>query len=112
MLEVTPEIKGDVIIFRLDGKFDYSGAEEIDDVWKKHISDEYIVVGFECSKLTFVDSSAITHLISYGTEAVNKGIKMVVFGLNDEISELFKSAKLGRFIHVMSEDDFYLEYLS
>ena len=65
-----------------------------------------IVIGFDCEKLEFIDSSAIGTLVKFFNSSVKKNIDMYVFGLNSDLQKIFDTTKIDRVMSVVSKDEF------
>lgn len=103
--------KGDVVIISLPKYFYIGNIAEIEGAWDKIISNEASVIGFDCDKLEFIDSSAIGTLVKFFNSSVKNNIGMYVFGLRAELQKIFDTTKINRVMSVISKEEFEERFL-
>ena len=103
--------KGSVIIVSLPKYFYIGNIAEIEGVWEKILNNEASVIGFDCDKLEFIDSSAIGTLVKFFNSSVKNNIEMYVFGLRSELQTIFDTTKINRVMSVISKEEFDERFL-
>lgn len=98
--------KGNVIIISLPKYFYIGNIAEIEGAWDKILNSEASVIGFDCDKLEFIDSSAIGTLVKFFNSSVKNNIEMFVFGLRSELQKIFETTKINRVMSVVSKEEF------
>lgn len=103
--------KGNVIIVSLPKYFYIGNIAEIEGVWDKIVNNEAAVIGFDCEKLEFIDSSAIGTLVKFFNSSVKNNIEMHVFGLRIELQKIFETTKIDRVMSVITKEEFHDRFL-
>ena len=103
--------KGNVIIISLPKYFYIGNIAEIEGAWDKILNSEASVLGFDCDKLEFIDSSAIGTLVKFFNSSVKNNIEMFVFGLRSELQKIFETTKINRVMSVVSKEEFDERFL-
>lgn len=103
--------KDDIVIISLPKYFYIGNIAEIEGVWEKTLNNEASVIGFDCDKLEFIDSSAIGTLVKFFNSSVKNNIGMYVFGLRAELQKIFDTTKINRVMSVISKEEFEERFL-
>jgi len=104
--------KGNVITIALPKYFYIGNIAEIEGVWEKVLDDEVSIIGFDCEKLEFIDSSAIGTLVKFFNSSVKNNIEMYVFGLRNELQKIFDTTKINRVMSVITKEEFNDKFLN
>ncbi len=111
MIDVKVNQVKDVVIIDLIGEFDLDSINRVEEQWQQVIEKQPKVIGINCQKLQFIDSSAIGTLVKFLNSAMSKGIELVFYDLNKQISDIFKTARLDNFFTVTTKEEFEKKYL-
>lgn len=103
--------KGNVVVVSLPKYFYIGNIAEIEGAWEKIVNNEVLVIGFDCDKLEFIDSSAIGTLVKFFNSSVKNNIEMHVFGLRSELQKIFETTKIDRVMSVIPKDEFNDRFL-
>lgn len=103
--------KGNVIVISLPKYFYIGNIAEIEGAWDKLLNDPVAVIGFNCDKLEFIDSSALGTLVKFFNSSVKNNIEMYVYGLRAELQKIFDTTKINRVMSVISDDEFNERFL-
>jgi anti-sigma B factor antagonist len=103
---------GKITIVKLPRNFYIGNIADIEEVWDKLVIGMPRVVGFDCEKLEFIDSSAIGTLVKFFNNSVKKDIKMYVFGLKKDLLKIFETTKIDRVMSVVTKEYFEEEFLN
>lgn len=103
---------GKVQIFVFDGDFYLSNIREVEEKWDTVLNKKPDIIGIDCKKLNFIDSSAIGTLVKFLNNSDLNKIHLIFFDLNDAILRIFETAKLNKIFNILSAEDFRSQYLS
>lgn len=104
-LTISKQERKEILVFPLDGIFDITETGKFEKYILENLKN-YKDIALEFKGITFIDSSAIGSMIKILGMIKQKGGKLYVFGLTEHIDNVFKTAKLGLFLNVMTEKDF------
>lgn len=111
MIDVKVNQVKDVVIIDLIGEFDLDTINRVEEQWQQVLEKQPKVIGINCQKLKFIDSSAIGTLVKFLNSAMSKGIELVFYDLNKQISAIFKTARLDNFFTITTREEFEKKYL-
>lgn len=104
--EVEVQQKGKVVVITLPKYFYIGNIVEVEQSWENILKKEPSVIGFDCEKLEFIDSSAIGTLVKFFNSSVKNNIEMYVFGLKNELIKIFDTTKINRVMSVIKKTEF------
>ncbi len=110
--EVEINQKGKVVIITLPKYFYIGNIIEVEQSWESILGKEPSVIGFDCEKLEFIDSSAIGTLVKFFNSSVKNNIEMYVFGLKSELVKIFDTTKINRVMSVINKSEFDQRFLN
>jgi len=110
--EVEINQKGKVVIITLPKYFYIGNIIEVEQSWENILKKEPSVIGFDCQKLEFIDSSAIGTLVKFFNSSVKNNIEMYVFGLKSELIKIFDTTKINRVMSVINKTEFEERFLN
>lgn len=102
---------GKITVVKLPRNFYIGNIIDIEEAWDRVVAGMPEVVGFDCDKLEFLDSSAIGTLVKFFNNSVKKDIKMYVFGLRKDLLKIFETTKIDRVMSVVSKEHFEEQFL-
>ncbi len=95
----------------LAGEFFLSSIKDVEEAWEKALHMPPLIIGLDCRKLDFVDSSAIGTLVKMMNNAARDGKTLAFFDLNPSIARLFNTAKLHTVFSITTWKDFKKKYI-
>ncbi|MBM3169688.1 MAG: STAS domain-containing protein [Bacteroidetes bacterium] len=98
MLQLEKQKKGTNDLLRLIGEVDASNSLILDQAIQELIQEGISTLLIDGSKLTYISSAGLGVFMSYLEEFKEKGISLVIFGLNDQVKEVFKILGLDKLI--------------
>jgi len=110
-MELQVEEFEKVTIIHVTGEFHIGNVNKFEELWHTLIEKQPPVIAINCSKLEYIDSSAIGTLVKFLNNAMTKKIKLLFYDLNDAIQSIFKTARLDNFFTIMSKTQLEKEYL-
>ncbi len=111
MIHIEVEEFRGVIILNFQGEFLLDTISQVKDVWTRQVEKQPEIIAINCSKIDYIDSTAIGTLVQFFNHAMNNNIRLVFFDLKPKIRELFSTARLHRFFKITSMENFSKEYL-
>ncbi len=111
MMNLSVEELEKVTIIVVEGEFHIGNVNKFEELWHSLINKKPAVIAVDCSKLEYIDSSAIGTLVKFLNNAMSKKIKLVFFDLNSAIQNIFKTARLDNFFTITTRAQLEKEYL-
>ena len=105
-MDVSYKVLGDAIIIDLQGDLFIGNLTELDIIWDEVMSENPSTVACDCSKIDFIDSSAIGTFVKYLNNSSRMGIDLVFLDLSENILKVFETARLDRMFKIVSRSDF------
>ncbi len=112
MIHIKSETHDKVSIISIEGDFFLERIDLVKDVWQRTFSEKPKAIAFDCSKIKYIDSSAIGMLVKVLNQAKEAGIELLFFDLSDSVTMVFNTAKLSSFFKTMTRAAFETEYLN
>ncbi len=100
-----------VTIIYVTGEFHIGNVNKFEELWHTLIEKQPQVIAINCSKLDYIDSSAIGTLVKFLNNAMTKKIKLLFYDLNDAIQSIFKTARLDNFFTILTKSQLEKEYM-
>ncbi len=110
-MDISVEEHGKTIIVRISGEFYLGNIKEVEKMWDEQVQTGPRVIAFDCSELSFIDSSAIGTLVKFLNNSDKFDIKLIFFDLNNSIEKIFSTAKLNKIFTITSGQEFREDYL-
>lgn len=82
------------------GEIDASSSIELDLSIAKSVGEGYKKILMDCSSLEYISSAGLGVFMSYIEEFNDKGICMVIFGLNEKVANNFSILGLADLLHI------------
>jgi anti-anti-sigma factor len=110
MLEINVEKKDNIVIIHIIGSFSISEIDNFEEIWKKEILNKPDIIAVNFQYMEYIDSMGISNFIKLDKNLKDAGIELFLYDLNDPIDNLFKMAKVDKFINIISKEKFHKEY--
>jgi anti-sigma B factor antagonist len=88
----------DVIV--LIGEIDASSSIELDLAIAKSVGEGYSRILIDCTSLEYISSAGLGVFMSYIEEFKDRGIRMVLFGMNDKVANTFEILGLNELLKI------------
>ena len=105
-MEIKKIDRSEITIIEISGKFDIEATVAFEDNFNQHIEDQPMDVAISFVPVTYLDSSAIGSLIKCMNRVKSYGGRLILFGLQPMVLDVFKMAKLENFFEIMDEEEF------
>ncbi len=89
MVQIKRLQEAEIDILVVIGEIDASSSIELDLSIAKSVGDGYKKILIDCSALGYISSAGLGVFMSYIEEFGEKGIAMVIFGLNEKVANNF-----------------------
>ena len=99
--EVRPQVRRIALIGRLDS----AGVEQIEAPLTAAVRDGTQHILFDLSKVPFVGSLGIRLLISVGRVLQRQDRRLVMYGVQPQVAEVFETVTLGDLIPITGTED-------
>ncbi len=111
MISISFEDHGKVIVLNIEGDFYIDNIAKAEEIWNEQLLKRPRVMGINCKKISFIDSSAVGMLVKFLHVAMKNNIELIFFDPSDTIIGVFQTAKLVNFFKIMTRTQFEMEYL-
>ncbi len=112
MVEVQVDKKSNVTVFAIDGEFYIESVEYAEKIWNEIVADKPEKIAIDCSKIKYIDSSAIGMLVKFRNVSIKNDIELLFFDISEPVEAIFKTAHLDQFFTTLSLDEFNLKFSS
>ncbi|MFN3839531.1 MAG: STAS domain-containing protein [Cyclobacteriaceae bacterium] len=85
------------------GEVDASSSIELDLVIAKSVGEGYTKILVDCTSLEYISSAGLGVFMSYIEEFRDKGITMVLFGMNERVANTFEILGLKELLTIASD---------
>jgi anti-sigma B factor antagonist len=85
------------------GEIDASSSIELDLTIAKSVGEGYTRILVDCSSLEYISSAGLGVFMSYIDEFKDKKLKMVLFGMNERVSNTFSILGLNELLLIVSD---------
>ena len=103
MLQLEKQKKGTNDLLRLIWEVDASNSLMLDQAIQELTQEGISTLLIDGSKLNYISSAGLGVFMSYLEEFKEKGISLVIFGLNDQVKEVFKILGLDKLIPLVND---------
>ena len=104
-LSVSPEQKGDILIFRISGKLDFISTQVFETTLQQTIKQNGKKVVLDFSNLSYISSSGIKLLLEVSKMLKNLSGKLVIFGLQPFPLEIIKDANFDFILEITETEE-------
>jgi len=106
----------DINLLKLTGRLAIDASENLLPEFEKIITSEADlktkVAGFDCSGLTYIDSTGIGVFVKCMKGAISNDFTLYLLDVPEQISRIFKTAGLNKFFKMIDSDEFKEKYIN
>lgn len=84
----------------LIGEIDASSSIELDLAIAKSVGEGYTKILIDCSALDYISSAGLGVFMSYIEEFKDRGVSMVLFGMNEKVANTFSILGLNELLKI------------
>ena len=103
MLQIEKVREGDVLILQLIGEVDASNSVLLYQSIQESLQPEITVVVIDGQELKYISSAGLGVFMSYVDDFFERGIHFSIFGLTQNVGEVFKILGLDRVIAIVPD---------
>ncbi len=111
MIDVYSEQFGIVSVIHLSGMLTLETIMDAEEAWSEQMDNDPDVIAISFMNVAHIDSISINHLFKLSERAAARRMKLVLYGANDHIMNLFKLVKLDMVALLMTKQGFESEYI-
>lgn len=101
-----------LIIISLIGRLDINQVHNLESVFYKQLELQPSIIAIMMKDCTYIDSAAIVSFVRFKNMTRKHRIELVCYNLNDNISRIFKIAKMDKFLTILTEKEFLERYVN
>jgi anti-sigma B factor antagonist len=90
-------------VVALVGEIDASSSIDLDLAIAKSVGENFTKILIDCSALEYISSAGLGVFMSYIEEFKEKNISMVLFGMNEKVSNTFEILGLNELLLIASD---------
>jgi anti-anti-sigma factor len=110
-MEVQVEEKGEVVIFRIEGRLDAASSPQLEKKITAIIDSGYFKLILNFNNVEYLSSAGMRLMLSVSKKLKNLEGKIVACGLNDEVMEVIKMAGFNHVIEIYSTEEEAINHL-
>ncbi len=104
MVEINIQAESDYQLIEVRGEVDASSSIELDNALKS-AAENYAKILINLSKLEYISSAGLGVFISYLEELKANDIKLVIFGLQEKVREVFDILGLQHLMNITNNKE-------
>jgi len=105
MINIDTKLDGDILIVKVSGDVDASSSITLDNAISKVISDGHKKILIDGNEMHYISSAGLGVFMSYLQDFEKENIKMALFGMNDNVVNVFKILGLDQLIKMVESED-------
>jgi len=105
MINIDTKLDGDILIVKVSGDVDASSSITLDNAISKVISDGHKKILIDGNEMHYISSAGLGVFMSYLQDFEKENIKMALFGMNDNVVNVFKILGLDQLIKMVKSED-------
>ena len=105
MVNITTDSKNEVHTIAIDGEVDASSSIFLDDAIGNALEEDWKKLIIDCSKLNYISSAGLGVFMSYLEEINAREIKLVIFGLNEKVHNVFQILGLDQLLAIVESEE-------
>ena len=102
MIHIDTTKENSSTILTVNGDVDASSSIQLDEALKNAISNGAIQIIIDCTHLNYISSAGLGVFMSYIEDLREKGVAMVLFGLNEKVMNVFEILGLDQLLKIVN----------
>ncbi len=111
MIDIKSTKEDDHIVIEVTGEVDASSSINLDTAINKAIEDGETKLLIDCHRLNYISSAGLGVFMSHIQDLENNKLKMVIYGLNEKVINVFQILGLDELLKIVDEKNQALELL-
>ena len=104
-LSITQKQNGDIVIFSVSGKLDFSATPLLENKIKEIISEKQNKIILDFSNLSYISSPGLRLLLETSKMAKNFSGKLIIFGLQNFPLEIIKDSNFDYVLEIAETEE-------
>ena len=104
MINIDTVVENGVATLKLRGEVDASSSIDLDNAISNAKSDGHKKILIDAVELNYISSAGLGVFMSYIKDFEKEGIKLVLFGLNEKVLNVFKMLGLDQLLSIESNE--------
>lgn len=104
MAEIRKEHKEGVHIISVFGEIDAGSSIYLDNAFKEALENNEKKIATNMSGLEYISSAGLGVFISHLEEFENNNVKLVLFGINEQVKQVFDILGLEKLLKIVSDE--------
>ena len=104
MTEIKTDKKDSTYIIRVEGEIDAGSSIYLDNALKEAVENDEKKIAVDLSQLEYISSAGLGVFISHLDEFTMQEIKLVLFGINDSVREVFSILGLENLLTIVNTE--------
>ncbi len=100
MIDITNNMEEDFFVIKISGEVDASSSIYLDEAIKEPIKNNNEKIIVDCSELKYISSAGLGVFMSHIQETKEQQIKLVIFGLNEKVYNVFQILGLDQLLQI------------
>ncbi|MCZ6520257.1 MAG: STAS domain-containing protein [Bacteroidetes bacterium] len=105
MIDITKNLEEEFFVVKISGEVDASSSIYLDEAIKEPIQNNYKKIIVDCSELTYISSAGLGVFMSYIQEIKDQQIRLVIFGLNEKVNNVFQILGLHQLLPIAANKE-------
>jgi len=101
MTEITTDKQEDIYFIRVNGEIDAGSSIHLDNAIKEAVENKEGKIATDLTNLSYISSAGLGVFISHLDEFEKEEIKMVLFGANESVKEVFEILGLEKLLTIV-----------
>jgi anti-anti-sigma factor len=111
-MQITIDEQADVRIIRLIGRLDGTTMQQVEDEFMKLVHSGCTKYVFDLDGLDYISSAGLRVMLLSVKKTRASGGKLALFGLNDNVSEIFKISGFSTIFSIFATGEEALEFVA
>ncbi len=112
MVNIEKEKKENIHFIRVSGEVDAGSSIHLDNAFKEVLEAGESHIAVDLSRLAYISSAGLGVFVSYLDEFELKKIKLVLFGVQETVRQVFDILGLEKLITIVENEDEAIEKLN
>lgn len=105
MAEIQKENKESVHLISVNGEIDAGSSIYLDNALKEALENEEKKIVVDLSGLSYISSAGLGVFISHLDEFEHQGVKLVLFGINETVKQVFDILGLEKLLTIVETEE-------
>jgi len=105
MTEIMNFAENDIFVIKVSGEVDASSSILLDEQMTEGIDQAFKKIMVDCTDLNYISSAGLGVFMSYLQELENQNIKLVLYGLNEKVMNVFQILGLNELIKIVESKE-------